>query len=108
MCRPPLCAAVGSQEPLELVNLLKLPCKMYRHGLGVGELEKNASALAYAMLSGQHDVVKAVSTQAALLLLAAHSALLCQMCLCRAATEHMCLHAGITIMLRLDSVVKAV
>ncbi|KAA6421340.1 MAG: hypothetical protein FRX49_08618 [Trebouxia sp. A1-2] len=58
--RPPLCAAVGSQKPLELVNLLMLPCKMYRSGLGVGELEKNASALAYAMLSGQHDVVKAI------------------------------------------------
>ena len=67
MCRPPLCAAVGSQKALELVNLLMLPCKVYRSGLGVGELEKNASALAYAMLSGQHDVVEAVSTQALLL-----------------------------------------
>ncbi len=67
MCRPPLCAAVGSQNPLELVNLLIVPCKVYRGGLGVGELETKASALAYAMLSGQHDVVKAVSTQALLL-----------------------------------------
>jgi hypothetical protein len=67
MCRPPLCAAVGSQKPLELVNLLILPCKTYRSGLGVGELEKKASALAYAMLSGQHDIVNAVSTKALLL-----------------------------------------
>ncbi len=52
---------------MELVNLLIVPCKVYRGGLGVGELETKASALAYAMLSGQHDVVKAVSTQALLL-----------------------------------------
>ncbi len=52
---------------MELVNLLILPCKTYRSGLGVGELEKKASALAYAMLSGQHDIVNAVSTKALLL-----------------------------------------
>lgn len=62
-CRAPLCAAVQSQIPMELISMLTVPCKKYRGGLGIGELEKNASALAYAMQLGQHEVVTYVSPQ---------------------------------------------
>ena len=60
-CRPPLCVAVQKQHPLNLVNMLLLPCKKYRPK-GLEELDKECSALGYAMQAGQPELVEAVST----------------------------------------------
>ena len=53
--------AVQAQQPLDLISVLMLPTKQYRIPLGVDEQDKSKSALCYAMQSGRHDVVKAVS-----------------------------------------------
>ena len=60
-CRPPLCMAVQAQQPLDLISVLMLPTKKYRIPLGVDEQDRSKSAMCYAMQSGRHDVVKAVS-----------------------------------------------
>ncbi|DBB16378.1 TPA: hypothetical protein ACH3X3_014672 [Trebouxia sp. C0006] len=57
--KPPLCVAVQKQHPLNLVNMLILPSKKYRPK-GLEELDKECSALGYAMQAGQPELVKAI------------------------------------------------